>query len=297
MTQTLTRAERNDRAKTHDRPLIQNIPWTVIEPGAGSLFEALREVFEYRDLFRTLVWRDLTTRYRQTLLGVGWALMQPFSMMIVLSIFVGRFMHAPTQGCPYPVFAFASLLCFQYFSSAVSRSAVSLMGSGGNLLKKLYFPRILLPFAAITVPLVDFSIGFAFLLLMLGLFHVPITPRIFFAPLFIAMAYFATASIGLWLSALYVRYRDIHHLIPFLLQATLFATPIAYASSIVPTGLRPLYELNMLVAIVDGFRWSVLGIGDLSTRAIALSLCMSAIVGCTGLCYFRSSEGRFADHL
>ncbi|MBS1955923.1 MAG: ABC transporter permease [Cyanobacteria bacterium SZAS-4] len=267
-----------------------------ISPAKYNIRTHIEELWEYRELICNFVIRDLTTRYKQTILGVAWAVIQPVFMMIVFTIFFGKFMHAQTENCPYPIFALAALLVWQYISNAVSRATNSLLGAGG-LMKKVYFPKLTVPIASVATPMVDFCIGFSLFLLMMPFFGIVPTARILLLPIYFGLMVATALGIGLWTSALHVKYRDIFHIVPFLLQLWFFASPVAYSSTIVPAHLQTLFALNPLVGIIEGTRWCLLDttsqvlVPTLIAAGIALSLVAS------GFWYFMSAEDAFADYV
>jgi len=259
-------------------------------------FLDLPELWDYRELILNFCWRDLTTRYRQSILGISWAVVQPLFTMIVLSVFFGRFMHVPTDNVPYPLFACASLLPWQYFCAAVTRCSNSVLGVGG-LIKKIYFPRLTLPISSVIPPLVDFSIAFVLVIGLMIFYGTVPTMRVFALPLFVGLAVINALGVGVWTAALHVKYRDIFHLVPFVLQLWMFASPVAYSSSVVPAHLRILYDVNPLVGVLDGFRWSLLGTTQLSMQAVICSAVIGFGLLISGTIYFRKSEGSFSDFL
>ena len=282
-----------------DRPssradAIPAVPVTWIRPRRGWAGIDLASLWQYRELLYFLTWRDLKVRYRQTFLGVAWAVIQPFVTMVVFSVIFGRLAGIPSDGVPYPVFAFAALVPWTFFATGVTQASNSLVGSQ-NLLKRVYFPRLVIPIAAVATGFVDLAIaGVVLILLMLGFGIVPGLTAVWVVPL-AALAFVAALGVGLWLSALHVRYRDIRYLVPFLLQVWLFATPIAYPSSLLQEPWRTLYALNPMVGVVEGFRWALLGTGDAPGQLVLVSAAVALLVLVTGSAYFRRVEGTFAD--
>lgn len=276
--------------------VVQEPPFIVIEPGRIPLFLSVVELWQHRELIFNLVLRDLTTRYRQTVLGATWAVIQPVGMMIVLTVFFSHSMRQNASHYPFAVFSYSALILWQYFSSAVSRSSDSILAVGG-LLKKVYFPRLAAPIASVIPAVVDFAIAFVLLIGMLIFFQVPITARILLAPLFVLMAGFSALGIGLWISALHVRYRDMHHLVPFMLQLMFFASPIAYSSKAIPESLRILYQLNPMVGTIEGFRWAVLSADTPIVQPILFSIAVGTFLFASGFVFFRSAERSFADYV
>jgi lipopolysaccharide transport system permease protein len=253
----------------------------------------LREVWAYRELLFFLVWRDIRVKYKQTALGVLWAVLQPVGLAAIFSIFLGRYAHVPSPGVPYPVMVLAGILPWQLFAQALSDSSNSVVASE-RLITKVYFPRLIIPAAAVGGTIVDFCIGFVVLLVMLKYFHVAISLRILAAPFFVAQALVAAFAVGLWLSALNVQYRDVRHAIGFLVQAWMFVTPIVYPISVIPPAWRHFYALNPMVGVIEGFRRSVID-QEFSLRIIFASVFATVIILIGGLYYFRRMEDTFAD--
>jgi len=269
-------------------------PVIVIRPSRGWVSLRLRDLWEYRELLYFLVWRDVKVRYKQTVLGAAWAILQPFLTMVVFSIFFGRLAGVPSDGIPYPVFAYTALLPWQLFAHALTESGNSLVANQ-QLITKVYFPRLVIPISAVLAGLVDFSIAFVVLLGMMLYYGIVPTTATLTLPLFLLLAIATALAVGLWLSALNVQYRDVRYTIPFLTQFWLFATPIAYSSSLVPERWRALYGLNPMAGVVEGFRWALLGkSGGVGPLVIVSALVVSVLlVG--GLVYFRRMEKTFAD--
>jgi lipopolysaccharide transport system permease protein len=253
----------------------------------------LGEVWEYRDLVYFLVWREIKVRYKQTALGIAWAVIQPFFTMVVFSIFFGRLGGIQTDGIPYPVFAFAALLPWQLFAFSLIESSNSVV-SNQRLLTKVYFPRVILPLASVCVGLADFGIASGVLLALMAYYGVTPGLAVLTVPLWVALAVLTALAASLWLSSLNVRYRDIRYTLPFLTQLWLFSTPVAYPTSIVPEAWRPLYALNPMVGVVDGFRWALVG-GHPPSATVAVSATVVLAVLVSGLFYFRRTERTFAD--
>jgi lipopolysaccharide transport system permease protein len=270
------------------------VPTTVIRPSKGLISLKLKELWDYRELLYFLIWRDIKIRYKQTVLGAAWAILQPLLTMIVFTIFFGRLAGVPSDGIPYPVFSFAALLPWQLFARALTESSNSLVGNQG-LITKVYFPRLVIPMSAVLAGLVDFAISFVVLLIMMVYYGIFPNIHILTLPLFLLLAIATALAVGLWLSALNVIYRDVRHTIPFLVQFWLFLTPIAYPTSLVPEQWRTLYGLNPMVGVVEGFRWAMLGkVGGVGPVVLASALVVAVLlVG--GLFYFRRMEKTFAD--
>jgi lipopolysaccharide transport system permease protein len=266
----------------------------IIEPSSRWQLPRFEEVWEHRELAYFLVWREVKVRYKQTALGIGWAVIQPLFTMLVFSMFFGRLGKLPSDGLPYPLFAFCALLPWQLFAFALAESTNSLVANE-RLITKVYFPRLIIPLASVCVGLVDFVIAFVILSLMTMYYRLAPGIAILTLPLWTLLAVTTAFGVGLWLSALNVRYRDIRYTVPFLTQIWLFASPIAYSSSIVPAKWRPLYALNPMVGVIDGFRWSMLGRGHAPGLMVAVSAIAVAMIVVSGLFYFRRTERTFAD--
>src|SRR5215475_2570144 len=230
----------------------------VIQPRKGLFHLDLSSIWAYRELLYFLVWRDIKVRYKQTVIGAVWAILQPLMTMVIFTVIFGNFAKIPSDGLPYPLFVYAALLPWEYFSQAISRSGVSVVNDA-NLVQKIYFPRLLIPLAAVVTPLVDFVLSFLILLGMMFWFRVVPTWSMMILPFFLLMALLTALSAGLWLSALNVKYRDVRYTIPFLTQFWMYASPIAYPVSLIPEKWRLLYSLNPLAGVVEGFRWALLG--------------------------------------
>ncbi len=254
----------------------------------------LDELWEYHDLIYFLVWSDIKVRYKQTVLGVTWAVLQPFLTMVVFTIIFSKLAKVPSDGLPYPIFAFAGLLPWQLFANALTKSSNSLVNNT-NLITKSYFPRLILPLSSVVVGLVDFFL--AFLVLIGMMFYYGITPTygVLMLPLFIILAIAISLSVSIWLSALNVQYRDVRNTIPFLMQFWLFMTPIAYPSSLVPEKWRFIYGLNPMAGVVEGFRWGLLGKTNETGPMIIVSVIIVILLLVGGLIYFRRMERTFAD--
>jgi lipopolysaccharide transport system permease protein len=267
----------------------------AIRPGGGTARQQLRELWAYRELLYFLVWRDIKVRYKQTVIGAAWAIIQPFMTMVVFTIFFGRLagLDQRTGDVPYPLFAFAALLPWQLFAFALSESANSLVNSK-HLITKVYFPRLIVPLAAVLVGLVDFAVAFGVLAGMMLVYGVLPSLGVLLLPLLVLFAVAAALSVGLWLSALNVRYRDVRYTLPFLSQVWLFATPVAYPASLVPEAWRPVYGLNPMAGVVEGFRWALLG-GPAPGPMIAVSAGVVVLLLWGGLRYFRKVERTVAD--
>jgi lipopolysaccharide transport system permease protein len=266
----------------------------VIEPSRGLADFNLREIWDYRDLLFFLAWRDINIRYKQTILGTAWAVVQPVLTMILFTIFFGRMAAVPSEGAPYPLFAFAALLPWQYFATTLGSSANSLV-SNSNLLSKVYFPRLLIPLTSLFPPAVDFAVAFIVLIVLMFYYRFPPAVSIVWLPAFVVLAVLTSFGAGLWFAAMNVKYRDVRHFVTVLLQVGMFMSPVAYPARIVPTPWRFLYALNPVVGVIEGFRWSLLGTGNPPLDLIAISSLSALILLITGLCYFRYTERTFAD--
>ena len=277
------------RTATDEAPAV-----TVIEPPRGWMPFDWRELWRYRELLYFLVWRDIKVRYKQTVLGLAWAVLQPVLTMVVFTLFFGKLARVPSDGAPYALFSFAGLVPWTFFAYGLAQSANSVVASQ-SLIGKIYFPRILLPTATVLSGIIDYVVALAVLFLLLAYYHVPLAPNVLWlAPL--TLLTFATAlAAGLWLSALNVKYRDVRYLVPFLTQLWLFATPIAYSSSLLSERWRTVYALNPMVGVVEGFRWAVLGVGEGPDRVLAVSVVAAIAVLVTGIAYFQRTEVTFAD--
>jgi lipopolysaccharide transport system permease protein len=265
-----------------------------IEPSRGWVTLKLREIWEYRELLYFLIWRDIKVRYKQTALGATWAIIQPLMTMVVFSLFFGRLAKIPSDGVPYPIFSFAALVPWTFFANGLAASSNSIVGSS-HLITKVYFPRLVVPLASVLPGLVDFALSFLILLIMMLFYGIVPSLAILWLPVFLLLALTTALGVGLWLSALNVEYRDVRFLVPFLSQIWLFATPIAYPSSLLPEPWRTIYGLNPMVGVVEGFRWALLGTNRAPGPIILVSAAASVLILITGAFYFRRMERTFAD--
>jgi lipopolysaccharide transport system permease protein len=265
-----------------------------IEPASGWVDLRLREFAAYRELLFFLIWRDVTVRYKQTILGASWAIIQPLFTMLIFSLFFGRLAKMPSDGIPYPLFAFAALVPWTFFSNALVQSANSLVGSA-NLITKVYFPRLTIPASTVLSGIVDFLLSFLVLLGMMAFYRVPLTLRVFALIPFLALALTTALGTGLWLSALNVQFRDVRHAVPFLTQFWMFASPIAYPVSLLSEPWRTVYGLNPIVGVVEGFRWALLSTNRAPGPVVLVSASVSLCILISGLFYFRRMEDTFAD--
>jgi lipopolysaccharide transport system permease protein len=254
----------------------------------------LRGLWEYRELVYFMVWKDIKTRYKQTAIGVGWAVLQPLATAMILTVVFSYVASVPSEGVPYPIFAFAALLPWTYLSQAVTRSGGGLVANA-NLISKVYFPRVIVPLAAVVTPMVDLLLTFAMIAVLMVWYGIQPGLEVLFLPLFVGFAFLTALAVGLWLSALNVKYRDVAHVIPFLVQIWMYASPVAYPASQVPGGWRLLYGLNPLVTIIDGFRWCLLRTNPPQGDTAALSAAVTMLLLAGGLVYFKATERTFAD--
>lgn len=277
-----------------EEPQQQFLPVIRIGPSHGWVSLRLHELWENRELLYFLVWRDIKVRYKQTALGAAWAILQPLMTMLVFTVFFGRLAKIPSDGIPYPVFAYAALLPWQLFAYALTESSNSLVGNQ-NLIKKVYFPRLVVPISAVLGGLADFAIAFVVLLGLMAYYGIRPTVAVAALPLFILLAVATALAVGLWMAALNVQFRDVRYTIPFLTQFWLFATPVAYPSSLIPEKWRALYGLNPMAGVVEGFRWALLGKSGRPGLMILVSALVVAVLMLGGLMYFRRMEKTFAD--
>ena len=270
------------------------IPVVRIEPSRGWVSLRLHELWEFHELLYFLAWRDIKVRYKQTALGVAWAIIQPFFTMVIFSIFFGKLGRIPSDGVPYPIFAYAALVPWTFFAHGLNHSSNSLV-SGAQLIKKVYFPRLIVPIAAVLSGVIDFILAFIVLLGMMLYYGMVPTSNVVWLPAFLLLALTTSLGVGLWLSTLNVEYRDVRHAVPFITQFWLFATPIAYPSTLLSEPWRTLYGLNPMVGVVEGFRWALLGTDTGPGAMILVSCLMALAILITGAFYFRRMEKTFAD--
>jgi lipopolysaccharide transport system permease protein len=270
------------------------LPVTRIRPSRGWVALGLRELWEYRELLWFLVWRDVKVRYKQTVLGAGWAILQPVATMVVFSLFFGRLAGMPSDGLPYPIFSFAGLVPWTFFAQGLSQSANSLVGSH-NLITKVYFPRLAIPISTVLAGLVDFALAFLVLLAMMLAYGIVPGPEVLALAPLLLLALVTALGAGLWLSALNVQFRDVRYIVPFLTQLWLFLTPIAYPSSLLGEPWRTVYGLNPMAGVVEGFRWALLGTGEPPGAMLAASVLAALALLASGALYFRRTERTFAD--
>lgn len=266
----------------------------LIKPTKGWRFLNLRELWQYKELLYFLIWRDLRVRYKQTIIGVAWVVFQPLITMVIFTIIFGYIMKVPSSGFPYPIFVYSALIPWIYFSSSLSQGSASLI-SNSNLISKVYFPRLIIPFVSVTTYLFDFTLSFIILFFMMFWFGFQPTERLLTVPGFLAITYATALGINLWFSALNVRYRDVGYLLPVVVQLWFYLSPIIYPISIVPEKWRPLYSLNPMVTVIQGFRFAFLGMQAPKLQGIIASLFIVAALLVSGIIYFRSTEKTFAD--
>jgi lipopolysaccharide transport system permease protein len=268
-------------------------PVKIIRPLDGWMPIDLKELWEYRELVYTFAMRDIKVRYKQTALGAAWAVIQPFMMMVVFTIFFGNLAKIPSEGIPYPLFSYAALLPWTLFSEGITRSTNSMI-TNANIMTKVYFPRLVMPISGILSPLIDFMIAFIILIAMMLYYGFVPTINIVWLPVFILLALMTSLGVGLWLSAFNVQYRDFQYTLPFLIQLWLFASPVVYPSTLLPDSYRWIYGLNPMAGVIEGFRWTLLGTNPPSTM-IAFSFVIVMVVLISGAYYFKRMEKTFAD--
>jgi lipopolysaccharide transport system permease protein len=267
---------------------------TVIQPSKGWVSLKLGELWEYRELLYFLTWRDVKVRYKQTALGAAWAIIQPLFTMLVFSLFFGRLAKVPSDGIPYPIFSFAALVPWTFFANGLTQSSNSLVSSS-NLITKVYFPRLVIPISAVISGVVDFALAFVVLIVMMAYYHVAPTWNAFLLPVFLLLAFITSLGVGLWLSALNVEYRDVRYVLPFVVQFWMFATPIAYPSTLLHEPWRTIYGVNPMVGVIEGFRWALLGTHTTPGPMVGVSIFASLVILVGGAFYFRRMEKTFAD--
>jgi lipopolysaccharide transport system permease protein len=268
-------------------------PVKIIRPLNGWMPIDLKELWEYRELVYTFALRDIKVRYKQTALGAAWAVIQPFMMMVVFTIFFGKLAKIPSEGIPYPLFSYAALLPWTLFSEGITRSTNSMI-TNANIMTKVYFPRLVMPISGILSPLIDFMIAFVILIAMMLYYGFVPTINIIWLPIFILLALMTSLGVGLWLSAFNVQYRDFQYTLPFLIQLWLFASPVVYPSTLLPESYRWIYGLNPMAGVIEGFRWALLGTNPPSTM-IAFSFVIVMVLLISGAYYFKRMEKTYAD--
>jgi lipopolysaccharide transport system permease protein len=269
-------------------------PLVHIKPGKGLQLIDIHELKQYRDLLYFLVARDIKVKYKQTVLGGLWAVIQPFFMMVVFTLFFGKLARIPSDGIPYPIFNYTAMIAWTYFAQAVSQSGNSIVGSG-SLITKVYFPRVIIPLTPVIAGLLDFSIAFIVLIGMMLYFSIHPTGMVLMLPVLILLMMLTASGAGMLLAALNAKYRDIRYTIPFLMQFWMFASPIVYPASLVPEKYRLIYALNPMTGVIEGFRSALLGTIPFPTGMVLLSLVVSLALFLTGLVYFKQVERHFAD--
>jgi lipopolysaccharide transport system permease protein len=269
-------------------------PVVRIEAHRGWLALDLGELWAYRDLVYFFIWRDVKVRYKQTVIGAAWAILQPVLTMLIFSLFFGKLAKIPSQGLPYPIFYYSALLPWMYFAAAM-QSATSIVVENQRVITKIYFPRVVLPISSVMAGLVDFAISFAVLLVLMAYYRMVPTSAVIWLPLFTLLAVMTALGVGLWLSALNAMYRDVRYVVPFLVQFWMFASPVAYPSSLVPAKWRWLYGLNPMAGVIEGFRWALTGHGQPPGILLAASSAAVVLLVLSGLVYYHAVEGTIAD--
>lgn len=270
------------------------VPKIRVQPSKGWVSLSLPELWQYHELLYFLTWRDIKVRYKQTVLGAAWAIIQPFFTMVVFSLFFGRLASMPSDGVPYPIFSYAALVPWTFFAFSLSQSSNSLVGNA-RLINKIYFPRLVMPIAASLAGVVDFVLAFIVLLLMMLFYGIVPTRNAVWLPLLLLLALITSLGVGFWLSAMNVQFRDVRYIVPFLTQLWMFATPIAYPSSIVPEPWRTLSAINPMVGVVEGFRWALLDTDTAPGPMVVVSAAAALMLFVGGAFYFRRMEKTFAD--
>ena len=270
----------------------------IIQPSRGWFDLQLRALWQYRELLGFLVWRDVKVRYKQTALGVVWVILQPLISMLIFTLLFGILLKVPSGEVPYPIFAYAALLPWNYFAGSLTRSSTSVVNSA-NLITKIYFPRLIIPISGVLSGLVDFAIGFLLLGGLMVYYRIPVTLNLLLLPFFLLLAMLTALGFGLWLAALNVRYRDVNYLIPFLVQIWMYATPVIYGATLVPERFRFLLALNPMTGVTEGFRWALLGsrLADAQPPGplFYISIAIALLIFLSGLLFFRRTERTFAD--
>ena len=294
MLTVLKTPEQPEQTSTTDAAVDPDVRVIEIEPSRGWAALDLQEVWEYRELVWFLIWRDIKVRYKQASLGIAWAVIQPVMTMLVFTLIFGRLAQLPSDGFPYPVFTFTALLPWQLFSGALTGSANSVVNSA-SLISKVYFPRLVIPIASVMATLVDFSISFGVLLGLMAWYGISLRLAVVVLPLLVMLALAIALAVGLWASALNVRYRDVRHVMPFVVQFWLLASPVAYSTSLITSPVwRAVYSLNPMVGVIEGFRWAVLGSTPPSVLVVP-SVLVTGVLLAGGLFFFRRTEASFAD--
>jgi lipopolysaccharide transport system permease protein len=270
-------------------------PTTHITATRGWVGLRLDELWQYRELIYFFIWRDIKVRYKQTILGAAWAILQPLMTMVIFTLFFGKLAKMPSDGIPYPIFSYAALVPWTFFSNGVSKASNSLIG-GSGMLKKIYFPRMALPIASVTGGFVDFVLAFSVMILLMFLFGVTPTVNIFWLPFLLMLAWATALGVSLWFTSLNVLFRDVRYVVPFIIQAWLFATPVVYPTSLIENPMwRAVFALNPMVGVVEGFRWALLGTDTAPGPLILISAIVALVLLVSGAFYFRRMERTFAD--
>ena len=294
MLTVLKTPEQPEQTSTTDAAVDRDVRVIEIEPSRGWEALDLRGVWEYRELVWFLIWRDIKVRYKQASLGIAWAVIQPVMTMLVFTLIFGRLAQLPSDGLPYPVFTFTALLPWQLFSGALTGSANSVVNSA-SLVSKVYFPRLVIPIASVMATLVDFRISFGVILGLMAWYGISLRLAVVVLPLLVMLALTIALAVGLWAAALNVRYRDVRHVMPFVVQFWLLASPVAYSTSLITSPIwRAVYSLNPMVGVIEGFRWAVLGSAPPSVLVVP-SVLVTGVLLVGGLFFFRRTEASFAD--
>ncbi len=290
----MTLLTRETESTTEQKTPAEALPITIIRPPRGWIALDLKELWQYRELLLFLAWRDVSVRYKQTALGAAWAIIQPFVAMVIFSVVFGELAKIPSDDVPYPLFSYAALLPWQFFATALSGAASSLVNDE-KLITKIYFPRLIIPVASVLPAAIDFLIAFVILLGMMLFYGVMPTWRVIWLPVFLLLAAVTALGVGLWLAAFNVQYRDFRYVIPFLLQVWMYASPVVYSSTIVPERWRLLFGINPMTGVIGGFRWALLGTETAPGPLVLISAATALIFLIIGAFYFRRLESSFAD--
>jgi len=274
--------------------MIKDYSAVRIESACGWRALNLHLLWKYRELLYFLAWRDIKVRYKQTVLGAAWAIIKPVASMVVFTVIFGKLAKIPSDGVPYPIFSFCALLPWNYFAGSFSRSSGSLV-SNTSLISKVYFPRLAIPISSLLAGLLDFAIAFVVLIGLMFWYGIVPTTAILWLPFFLLMAVVTALGVGLWLGALNVQYRDVGHITPFIAQIWMYLTPVVYPSSMIPERWRLFYGLNPMAGVIEGFRWALLGRGNISTQMLAVSVFVAVVLLVSGMYYFQRVERNFAD--
>jgi lipopolysaccharide transport system permease protein len=279
---------------TAETPLVAKPPVLRITPPARWWALPFKELWDYRELLYFFVWRDIKIRYKQTVIGVAWAVLQPLLTMLVFTLFFGRLAHIPSEGLPYPIFYYSALLPWMYFAASL-QNATNTIVENQRLVTKVYFPRLALPLSSVLSGLVDFGVSFLMFVVLLVYYGIRPTVAVLWLPAFLLLAVLTALGVGLWLAALNAIYRDVRYVLPFLVQFWMFASPVVYSSSLVPAKWRWLYGLNPMAGVIEGFRWSLAGHGDPPGQMFLVSIGVVIVVLLGGIAYFQKMETTVAD--